>query len=81
MSLLSSQQFSYSVHVKPCVHINYLNINIPPATHTCPINNMHEPHADRELNFGHASLIVLLVEERSRVWSIDGMILTRKNQI
>ena len=80
MSLLSLQQFSYSVHVKPCVHINYVNTSILPPTHTDRSNNMREPHAAREPHFGHASRIVSLVEERSRVCSIDGMILTGKNQ-
>jgi len=62
------------------VHTNYLNTNILPATHTGRINNMREPHATREPHFGHASRIVSLVEKRSTVWSIDGMILTGKNQ-
>ena len=80
MSLLSLQRFSDSVRVKPCVHINYLNTNILPATHTGRINNMREPHAAREPHFGYSSRIESLVEERSRVWSIDGMILTGQNQ-
>ena len=62
------------------MHINYRNTNILPATHTGRINNMREPHAAREPHFGHASRIVSLVAERSKVWSIDGMILTGKSQ-
>jgi hypothetical protein len=62
------------------VYINYLNTNILPATHTGRINNMREPQAARKPHFGHASHVVSLVKESSRVWSIAGMILTGKNQ-
>jgi hypothetical protein len=65
MSLLSLQLFPNAVHIKPCVHITYLNINVLPATHTGRINNMREPHAARESKFDDTSRVVSLVEERS----------------